>query len=140
MKIKIINTNLKSRNDILEKITQVAKEENFISDSQKVFEALIERENQGTTGFADGIAIPHARVNAIKESIILIARNDKGVNWLSLDGKPTNTAITLLVEGGNDANDLHLRLLAKIAKNLVHSEAKEIFKKGSINQIQELIK
>ena len=140
MKIKIINTNLESRNDVLEKITQVAKEENFISDSQKVFDALIERENQGTTGFADGIAIPHARINEIKESIILIARNDVGVNWSSLDGKPTTTAIALLVEGGNEANDLHLRLLAKIAKNLVHNEAKEIFKNGSIDQIQELIK
>lgn len=80
MKIIVINTKADSRAGILSSIAKQALAEGIISSTKAVVNAFQQREDEGTTGFEDGIAIPHARVPEIKKTAIIIARNKEGVN------------------------------------------------------------
>jgi mannitol/fructose-specific phosphotransferase system IIA component (Ntr-type) len=80
MNFKIIKTNLNTKNDILKIISQKAVKDNFAFSEKKLLNSLILREKQKSTGFQDGIAIPHARIKTILKPIIYIIRNKKNVD------------------------------------------------------------
>lgn len=62
----------------------------FADDPQEIYEKLLERENEGTTGMMDGFAIPHAKSAAIASPEIVIVKLAQAVDWNSLDEKPTD--------------------------------------------------
>ncbi|TCG10648.1 PTS fructose transporter subunit IIABC [Mycoplasma todarodis] len=140
MKFKILKTSFETRDQVLEAITKDALKQGYVSSDEKVLEAFLSREKEGTTGFEAGISMPHARVEEIKETVIYIARNSKGVDWPSLDGEMTTCAIAMLVEGGDNAGDEHMQILSKVASALMHEENIDIFKKGTLAKIKGLFK
>lgn len=116
---KYIKLNLEatSKNDALKKIAKFAKELNIITDIESVYEALLKREQESTTGFKDGFAIPHARTDTIKEPSILFINFKKGVEWQSLDKSLVKNAFVLLIP--KSASNIHLDILAKISVSLL---------------------
>jgi PTS system fructose-specific IIA component len=87
-------------------------------DAAVVVEGLTKREQQGTTGLMDGIAIPHAKSEAITSPALVIVRLQSAVDWESLDGKPITMAISLLIPAG-EAGTTHLKLLSQVARTLI---------------------
>ncbi len=140
MKVKVLNLTCKTRDEVLDAISKDALKNKFASKAKPLFEAFKAREKTGTTGFEDGIAIPHARVPEIKETVVYVARIKGGVNWPSIDGKKTTTAVGLLVPGGKGAGNAHMDLLSNVASKLMHEKNKEIFKKGTTKKIEDLLK
>ena len=96
-----------------------------------------EREQESTTGFGNGIAIPHAKSNNVKTAAILFGRSTTDIEWQSLDGKPVNTFISLLVPANE--GDVHLKLLAQLSRKLVHQDFVEILKRGDTREVLEII-
>jgi len=81
-----------------------------------VVEVLLERERLGSTGIGDNIAIPHGKLRNLSKLVISFGRSRQGINFDSLDGKPTHLFF-LLMAPENSVGE-HLRALAKISRML----------------------
>ena len=140
MKIKILNLICKSRDEVLNAISQDAFKNNFTTSKKKLLKALQDREKIGTTGFEDGISIPHARIPEIVETVVYVSRIPRGIDWPSLDKKLTTVAIGLLVPEGKYSGENHMKLLSLIATKLMDSNFRNIVKTGTPIQINKAIK
>ncbi len=84
--------------------------------SSLILERVRERETLGTTGFGQGAAIPHARINGLAAVTVAVARLASAVDYGALDGDPVDVAVLLLSPEGAGAD--HLKALARISRAL----------------------
>lgn len=104
-----------NKRGLLEKLSGfVAEKENL--DKNLIFEAILERENLGSTGYGDGVAFPHARINGLNKVIAVFARLNKGVDYDSLDNHPVDL-IGFLLSPEKSGED-HLQSLAVMSRVL----------------------
>jgi PTS system nitrogen regulatory IIA component len=108
-----------TKKGILEELSSVLVERGKLPDRDKVVEVLLEREKLGSTGIGDGIAIPHGKMKGIKELVTSFGRSITGVDFESIDNKPTHLFF-LLVAPENSAG-IHLKALARISRLLKDS-------------------
>ncbi|MFH0844757.1 MAG: PTS sugar transporter subunit IIA [Pseudomonadota bacterium] len=109
----------KDKRGVLEELAQVVASHEPLLDKGSLVRVLLERERLGSTGIGDGVAIPHGKFRGILHPIISFGRSRKGLDFESMDGQPTYLFF-LLVAPENAAN-IHLKALAKIAKILKNS-------------------
>lgn len=93
-------------------------------DLVKAKRVLLDRENLGTTGIGDGVAIPHGKLVALGEIVIVVGRSLDGVDFEALDHKPCR--IFFLVLAPEHVAGQHLRILAQISRLL----SDESFRRG----------
>jgi len=105
----------KSKKNVLENISHEMSNGNT-KEKDLIFEKLYEREKLGTTAFGNGIAIPHARIPDLKEPKVIIIKLLDAINFEAIDGEKVDLIISLIVP--DKKNDLHVKLLAKIAELL----------------------
>lgn len=79
-----------------------------------VVQSLSRREQAGSTGIGQGVAIPHARVNGIGRTLAAYIRLASAIPFDAPDGKPVSHVLVLLVP--NPANVTHLTLLAEVTR------------------------
>ena len=92
--------------------------DNSVVTDFDVFKAgIMAREAQTSTGLGDGIAMPHSKNAAVKEATVLFAKSNKGVDYESLDGQPTD--LFFMIAAPEGANDTHLAALAELSKYLM---------------------
>lgn len=91
-------------------------------DGQDIFESLIAREKLGSTGFGNGIAIPHCRLPGCTAPISALLRLNAAVDFDAIDGAPVDLLFVLLVPEA--ATDAHLELLRQIASMLDRSDVR----------------
>ena len=92
--------------------------------------AIMEREAQGSTGFGDEIAIPHARVAGMEDFLVFIAHAPKGVDYDSLDKKKVKIFFVIL--GPEDEPSAHVQILAAISRSMSGTSLKkELMAAGS---------
>lgn len=108
-----------TKKGILEELSTVLVQEGKLPDRDKVVEVLLEREKLGSTGIGDGIAIPHGKMKGIKELVASFGRSIQGIDFESIDNKPTYLFF-LLVAPENSAG-VHLKALARISRLLKDS-------------------
>ncbi len=92
-------------------------------DLDTVVEVLMDRERLGSTGIGDNMAIPHGKLAQLAELKLAFGRSLKGVDFDSMDGKPSNLFFLLLAPV-NSAG-LHLKVLAKISRMLMSASFRE---------------
>jgi len=83
-------------------------------DSAAIVAALNEREQLGSTGFGQGVAIPHAKIDGLPEIYALFARLGEPVDYKAIDGRPIDLVFLLL--SPPDAGAEHLKALAAISR------------------------
>jgi PTS system nitrogen regulatory IIA component len=88
-------------------------------NERDVLSALLAREQLGSTAMGGGIAIPHARMPRIREPACAFIRTRKPIAFDAPDHKPVSEFLVLLVP--NEANEVHLKLLASAAGALSDS-------------------
>lgn len=76
--------------------------------------ALLDREQQVSTGLESGVAVPHATVDGVGETLLVVARLARPVDFGTLDGSPVRTVFMML--SPPDAIAIHIRLLARLAR------------------------
>lgn len=81
-----------------------------------VLAATIAREELGTTGIGHGVAIPHAKHPAVKQVVATVGVSDHGIDFGSLDSRPTRVFFLLI--SPPDAPQDHLQALETISKHL----------------------
>jgi len=82
----------------------------------KVLKVINERERKGSTGIGQGIAIPHARTDSVKDIVIGFGNSEKGVEFEALDGELVHIIFMMLVP--KDSSGQYLKVLAKISRLL----------------------
>ncbi|NCC82078.1 MAG: PTS fructose transporter subunit IIA [Clostridia bacterium] len=125
----LVDVSANSQKDIFKLISNEAVNKGYANDSNLLMEALINRENEGTTGMMDGFAIPHAKSNTIKIPALIIFKLTNGVEWNSMDGKKINFVISLLIPE-EEKGTTHLQLLSKVARLLMKEEVKNLLKEA----------
>ncbi|MFZ5426155.1 MAG: PTS sugar transporter subunit IIA [Thermodesulfobacteriota bacterium] len=85
-------------------------------DAGKALRVLLDRENLGTTGIGDQVAIPHGKMDTLEEIVIVAGRSRAGVDFEALDHKPCR--IFFLVLAPEHVAGMHLRILAQISRLL----------------------
>ncbi len=85
-----------------------------------IFQALSKREQLGSTGVGDGIAIPHAKIPGLDYLIALFGRSPVGVEYDAIDAVPVNLVFALLVPP--NSTGAHLKALARISRLLKGAE------------------
>jgi len=105
---------------------------------QNVMEVLLDRERLGSTGIGDNIAIPHGKLPQLSELKLSFGRSLKGVDFDSMDGKPSHLFFLLLAPV-NSAG-LHLKALAKISRMLMSQPFRDnLMKASGAEEIYRLI-
>lgn len=85
-------------------------------DADSALRVLMERENLGTTGIGDGVAIPHGKLSSLDKIVLVVGRSRKGVDFEALDFK--QCGIFFLVLAPEQVAGQHLRILAHISRLL----------------------
>ncbi len=83
-------------------------------DAHQIFETLKEREQLGSTGLGDGIAIPHGKLKGLDGVHCILIRLEHGIEFEAVDDKPVDLAFVLLAPQGSGAD--HLKALSRIAR------------------------
>ena len=121
-----------SQKRVLEQIASLVANELPELDEQDIFESLIAREKLGSTGFGNGIAIPHCRLPGCHAPLSAVLRLDSAVDFDAIDGAPVDLLFVLLVPEA--ATDEHLELLRQIASMLDRSEIRERLRQAQSNE------
>ncbi|MEU0084924.1 PTS fructose transporter subunit IIABC [Streptomyces sp. NPDC006274] len=95
-----------------------------VADPEALVRAALAREEQGTTGLGEEIAIPHAKSDAVTSPAVGFARSAQGVEWGSLDGTKAKLIFMITVPEAA-AGDEHLRILAMLSRKLMDTEFRE---------------
>ncbi len=135
--IKIINKGFKSKEDIFKFIAKEIKGENNLVKEEEIVEGFLNREEQSSTGFENGFAIPHTKVKGLRESNLFIIR-DLSLDWPSMDGKKTEVAIAIVV--GKGKGDEHLKILSTLARKLMNEDFQKLIKYASRDEIIKELK
>lgn len=85
-------------------------------DSEAVARAVIQRENQGSTGFGKGVAVPHVKHPKVPKIMAAIGRSTAGIDFAALDRAPVYTVVLLLSPPGDP--DGHLQAMENIFRHL----------------------
>ncbi len=116
-----VNISGRDRESVLQKIAAVAVTSSSLSgfSADMVYEQLLSREMEGSTGVGKGIAIPHARIEGMQDYLVFIATSKRGVNFQAIDHKKVHAFFVIL--GPADRVNDHLKILAAISRVIMAS-------------------
>jgi PTS system nitrogen regulatory IIA component len=102
-----------SKRSLLQQLANLAGQR-LGQDSGAILASLSEREQLGSTGFGQGVAIPHGKIEGVGRIYGLFARIAEPVDYKSIDGRPVDLVFLLL--SPPDAGAEHLKALAAISR------------------------
>ncbi|HEM3441978.1 TPA: PTS sugar transporter subunit IIA [Streptococcus suis] len=115
--VMLLDLQATSKEAVIDEMITSLVDKGYVTDFDVFKTGIMNREAQTTTGLGDGIAMPHAKNAAVKEATVLFAKSDKGVDYASLDGQPTD--LFFMIAAPEGANDTHLSALAELSKYLM---------------------
>ena len=121
----LIDLNSRSKKGAILEITNLLKSTREIANLDAFISDIFERERLGTTAIGEGIALPHARTDAVKNIVMAFGRSKKGVEFDSLDGGKVNL-IFLIGTPKKDKQGVYLKILADLSKTLKKKQFREL--------------
>ncbi|MCH3918580.1 MAG: PTS sugar transporter subunit IIA [Spirochaetia bacterium] len=136
LSVPLISVDLKAtdKEGVLEELLDLLCSSGKVHDRTLALRLLQEREEKMSTGLQDGIAIPHAKTDAVQELIACIGIKKEGLDFLSADGKPAKIFVMAL--SPSDCVSQHLKFLADIGAVLsVPLNRKKLLRASSPEQV-----
>jgi nitrogen PTS system EIIA component len=99
-----------------------------LENKEELTTAIMMRESLGSTGIGQGIGIPHAKCQCVKQLVAAFGISQKGVNFDSLDGEPVY--IFFLLIAPEESAGPHLKALARISRILKNKHFRETLRKA----------
>lgn len=109
-----------NKNAALQKMAELFASKNQL-DAKALLKGFEAREQESTTGFGFGVAIPHTKIAGLKQPLVGMTTFTQPINWESLDEQPVTIAIALLMPIA-DSSKAHLSVLAKFARKLMDEQ------------------
>ena len=101
----------KKENVLKEMVFAISKSDK-VEDRNDFYRAIVEREKVMSTGIGIGIAVPHVKIETVTDFVMAIGRKPEGIDFDSLDGKPTT--IIIMIGANESQRDQYLKVLARI--------------------------
>ena len=128
-----------SKKEALKELVQILAASHNVKNSTGILEALLEREELGSTGIGQGIAIPHGKSDSVNKVVSALGISKRGIDFDALDGEPVNIFI-MLIAPANSAG-VHLKILAKISRLLKDKFFRQALREAKTSQeVRNLIK
>jgi len=115
--VMLLDLQATEKKAVIEEMIQSLVDDGYVTDFETFKEGILAREALTSTGLGDGIAMPHSKNTAVKEATVLFAKSNKGVDYESLDGQPTD--LFFMIAAPEGANDTHLAALAELSQYLM---------------------
>ena len=115
--VMLLDLQATEKKAVIEEMIQSLVDHGYVTDFETFKEGILAREALTSTGLGDGIAMPHSKNAAVKEATVLFAKSNKGVDYESLDGQPTD--LFFMIAAPEGANDTHLAALAELSQYLM---------------------
>jgi PTS system nitrogen regulatory IIA component len=106
----------RSKAEVIAELAGVLASEHREIDRERLIQALEDRERLNSTALGDGVAIPHGKLPGLKRVLAAFGRSRLGIDFQSLDGKPTH--LFFLLVAPEDSAGAHLKALARISRLL----------------------
>lgn len=132
----LLNVDVKDKDACLVKLVDLMDASGKISDKKLYLDAVYAREEEGTTGVGNGIAIPHGRCSGVKEPGLAAMTIPSGVEYNALDSKPVDLAFLIAAPEGSGS--MHLEILSKLATMLMDENFVADLKKAKT--VEEFLK
>lgn len=127
-----------NKNEVIKELTNHISKSHPNLNPDQAYEVIIEREKLCSTALDAGVAIPHGKMSGISNFVISFGKSAEGVDFESLDGKPTHLFILIL--SPENSSRLHLKLLAKISKIFKSQEFRsKLMNAKTSDEIYEII-
>ena len=118
-----LNFQVNSKAEAIDKLVDLMNSTGNISDREAYKKAILAREELSTTGIGEGIAIPHAKVGAVKKPTLVAAVSKEGVDYEALDGAPSH--LFFMIAAPDGANNTHLDVLSRLSTILMDGKFRE---------------
>lgn len=118
--IMIMDLKATTKSEVIDEMVHNYYEHGIIDDENLYKKDIIKREEEGSTGMGDGIAIPHAHDAAVKKPAVQFARSVAGVDYDSMDGQPAHLFFMIAAPEGGD--NTHLQALAALSQVLMNPD------------------
>ncbi|NLZ68293.1 MAG: PTS sugar transporter subunit IIA [Spirochaetales bacterium] len=135
---KVVKFELESstKEGVIKELLSLLVASGKIAIVDQAFQDVMDREKQMSTGIQEGVAIPHAKTRAVKDLVAAVGIKKEGLDFDSLDGKPST--IFILTLSPIDRIGPHVQFLAEISKIIQHVEAREELLKAT--SVEEILK
>ena len=117
-----LNVNAKNKSDIIDKMTELMLKTGRIKNLNEYKELVLKREEEGSTGVGEGIAIPHGKGDCVTEPGLVAMVVPNGVEYDALDGKPVN--LLFMIAAPNTSDNVHLDVLSRLSTMLMDVDFK----------------
>ena len=111
VKVPLVST---TKPEVIRELVECLRDAGKITDLEAVYDALMAREALGSTGLESGIAVPHAKTDAVPDLTLAIGIAPEGVDFQALDGRPSRLFFLMLAPP--DQSGPHIEALAEIAR------------------------
>ncbi|MDX8290327.1 fructose-specific PTS transporter subunit EIIC [Metabacillus indicus] len=109
----ILDLRAGTKSAVIDELIEILHNSGKLKDKEGYKKAILAREEQSTTGIGEGIAIPHAKTNAVAEPAIAFGRSRQGADYESLDGQPAH--LFFMIAASEGANNEHLQTLSRLS-------------------------
>lgn len=113
----------KTKKEVIIELATVLEEAGNLNDFNKFLEAVNAREEKFSTGIGKGIAIPHAKTDAVEKPSLVFGKSSKGIDFDSADQE--NSYLFFLIAVPEKSTNEHLKILSKLSRSLMHDELRE---------------
>ncbi|MGP4060659.1 fructose-specific PTS transporter subunit EIIC [Halobacillus sp. H74] len=123
---ELINIDLAgaTRDDVIDELIQTLDHNEILVSQTDFKKAIINRENQSTTGLGMNIAIPHGKSSAVKNPAVVFGMKRDGVDWNSMDGTDAKLIFMIAVPENRQGDD-HLKILQMLSRQLMDEQFRE---------------
>lgn len=118
-----LNFTANSKAEAIDNLVDLMMSTGNISNKEEYKQAILAREDLSTTGIGEGIAIPHAKVGAVKKATLVAAVSKDGIDYASLDGAPSH--LFFMIAAPDGANNTHLDVLSRLSTILMDAKFRE---------------
>ena len=123
-----LNTDVASKEEAIDKLVLLHNSAGNLNDKEEYKKAILAREEQGTTAIGEGIAVPHAKTDAVKKSSLSVITVKNGVDYSAPDGKVSDVIFMIAAPLGGD---VHLEILSHLMVMLMDADFVEKLRKAT---------
>jgi len=106
---------------------------------QEIIKAVIEREEEASTGMGKGVAVPHVKHRSVEDVVAAVGRSSVGIDFSSLDKQPVYSVVLLISPVDNP--DRHLEAMESVFKHLQRDRFRSFLRQSqSAEEIEDLLR
>ncbi len=133
-----VNVSMNTKEEVLEHLVSLIDGTGLVRDREKVVSVIGAREKIMSTGIGKGFAFPHAKTDAVADTVAALVILKEPVEYQSLDGQPVS--IVFMLVGRENAVGTHLRLLSRVSRLMNSDEFRhQLLQSTSPEHVIELI-